>query len=55
MGSQHSEPENHNESEIELDDEALEVAAGGYSGEGQMDNSTMIVYASTFVPFDSSF
>lgn len=33
-----------------LSDELLEAAAGG-----QMDNSTEIVYASTFVPFDSSF
>jgi hypothetical protein len=36
--------------EVEVDDEALEMASGG-----QMDNSTEIVYASTFVPFDSSF
>jgi hypothetical protein len=36
--------------EVEIDDEALEVASGG-----QMLNSTEIVYASTFVPFDSSF
>ena len=36
--------------EVEIDDEALEMASGG-----QMDNSTEIVYASTFVPFDSSF
>jgi hypothetical protein len=36
--------------EVEIDDEALEVASGG-----QMNNSTEIVYASTFVPFDSSF
>lgn len=36
--------------EVELDDEVLDQAAGG--GET---NSTMIVYASTFVPFDSSF
>ncbi len=33
-----------------LDDAALEAASGG-----QMTNSTEIVYASTFVPFDSSF
>jgi CobQ-like glutamine amidotransferase family enzyme len=37
-------------SEVELDDADLAVAAGG-----QMVNSTEIVYASTFVPFDSSF
>ena len=36
--------------EIEIDDDALEQATGG-----QMDNSTEIVYASTYVPFDSSF
>lgn len=36
--------------EIEIDDEALEMASGG-----QNENSTEIVYASTFVPFDSSF
>lgn len=33
-----------------LDDAALEAASGG-----QMTNSTEIVYASTFIPFDSSF
>ena len=33
-----------------LDDKLLEAAAGG-----QMDNATEIVYATTFVPFDSSF
>ncbi len=33
-----------------LDDSALEAASGG-----QMTNSTEIVFASTFVPFDSSF
>lgn len=36
--------------ELELDDDALEAAAGG-----QSTNSTLIVFASTFVPFDSSF
>ena len=36
--------------EIEVDDEALEAASGG-----QQMNSTEIIYASTFVPFDSSF
>jgi hypothetical protein len=36
--------------EVEVDDDALAAASGG-----QMDNSTEIVYASTFVPFDSSF
>lgn len=35
---------------IPLTDEVLEAVTGG-----QMDNSTEIVYASTFVPFDSSF
>lgn len=40
--------------EIEIDDDALELAAGGGGG-GQMDNATEIVYASTFIPFDSSF
>jgi hypothetical protein len=30
MGSKHSEPDNHNESEIEIDDDALELAAGGF-------------------------
>ena len=33
-----------------LDDAALDAASGG-----QTTNSTLIVYASTFVPFDSSF
>jgi hypothetical protein len=55
MGSQHSEPDNHNEPEVELDDDALELAAGGFSDSGTQANSTMIVYASTFIPFDSSF
>ena len=36
--------------EVELSDEALDAVAGG-----QNTNSTMIVYASTFVPFDASF
>lgn len=36
--------------EVEIDDEALEAATGG-----QNVNSTLLVYASTFVPFDSSF
>jgi hypothetical protein len=36
--------------EIEIDEDALEMAAGG-----QLLNSTEIVFASTFVPFDSSF
>lgn len=36
--------------DIVLDDAALEAAAGG-----QNTNSTQIVFASTFVPFDSSF
>ena len=36
--------------EVLIDDAALEAASGG-----QMTNSTEIVYASTFVPFDSSF
>lgn len=36
--------------EVELSDEALAAAAGG-----QNTNSTQIVFASTFVPFDSSF
>ncbi len=33
-----------------LDDAALEAASGG-----QMLNSTELVFASTFIPFDSSF
>jgi hypothetical protein len=36
--------------EVEIDDDALEMATGG-----QNTNSTMLVFASTFVPFDSSF
>ena len=36
--------------EVELDDEVLDAVAGG-----QNVNSTQIVFASTFVPFDSSF
>lgn len=36
--------------DVVLDDAVLEAAAGG-----QNVNSTQIVYASTFVPFDSSF
>ena len=31
------------------------VAAEGSLPTGQGDNSTMLVYASTFIPFDSSF
>jgi hypothetical protein len=38
------------DSEIPISDDMLEAASGG-----QMNNSTEIVYASTFVPFDSSF
>lgn len=34
----------------EISDADLEAAAGG-----QCDNSTEIVYATTFIPFDSSF
>lgn len=55
MESQHLEPENKDSSEVELDDDALELAAGGYSGGGTSLNSTELVYASTFIPFDSSF
>mgnify|MGYP000022790129 CR=1 FL=1 len=44
------EPDEARPGEVEIDDEALEMASGG-----QMDNSTEIVYASTYVPFDSSF
>ena len=33
-----------------LTDELLEAASGG-----QMENSTLIVYANTYIPFDSSF
>jgi hypothetical protein len=36
--------------DLVLDDDSLEAASGG-----QNTNSTLIVYASTFVPFDSSF
>lgn len=36
--------------DVVLSDDQLAAAAGG-----QMDNSTEIVYASTYVPFDSSF
>lgn len=57
MGSQHPEPDNHNESEIELDDDALALAAGGsgLSGDSMSLNTTELVYAQTFIPFDSSF
>lgn len=44
----------HHENVEELDDNALELAAGGGGG-GPITNSTEIVYASTFIPFDSSF
>jgi hypothetical protein len=44
------ETDEHDTGEREIDDDALEAATGG-----QLDNSTEIVYASTFVPFDSSF
>ncbi|AWR20696.1 hypothetical protein [Aurantimicrobium photophilum] len=54
MESVSPEPQEPTTSEIELDDDALELAAGGSSGSGMM-NSTEIVYASTFIPFDSSF
>jgi len=48
-----NEQENTNtEAEQEVDDSALEAAAGGSGG---LTNKTEIVYASTFVPFDSSF
>ncbi|HLP23347.1 MAG TPA: hypothetical protein VK139_04820 [Microbacteriaceae bacterium] len=40
------------DNEIELTDEALELASGGAVGDI---NSTEIVFASTFIPFDSSF
>lgn len=33
-----------------LSDELLEAASGG-----QMENSTLIVYANTYIPFDCSF
>lgn len=46
-------PEDH--TEIELEDDALELAAGGFSDSGPQTNTTTIVYASTFIPFDSSF
>jgi hypothetical protein len=36
--------------EVELDDDVLEQASGGVNN-----NSTMLIYSSTFVPFDSSF
>lgn len=36
--------------EVEIDDEALELATGGQNA-----NCTELIYASTFVPFDSSF
>ena len=45
-------PNSENE-EIELDDDALEKASGG--GNDQQDNGPVNIYASTFVPFDSSF
>lgn len=38
------------EQDVALDDEALAEASGA-----QSTNATEIVYASTFVPFDSSF
>lgn len=38
------------DNEVPISDDMLEAASGG-----QMNNSTEIVYASTFVPFDSSF
>lgn len=48
-----NEQENLNtDSEQEIDDEALEAAAGGSAPQL---NKTEIVYASTFVPFDNSF
>lgn len=53
MRSQTPEPQEPRDAEIELDDDALELAAGG-SSESERVNSTD-VYASTFIPFDSSF
>ena len=43
-------PANEPNESNEISDADLEAAAGG-----QCDNSTEIVYASTYVPFDSSF
>lgn len=37
-------------SSTKIDDDVLQAVVGG-----QMTNSTEIVYASTYVPFDSSF
>jgi hypothetical protein len=36
--------------DVAIDDGALAQASGG-----QMNNSTLVTYSSTFVPFDSSF
>lgn len=42
--------------EVELNDDELDIASGGFSSAGgPAPNATMIVYASTFVPFDDSF
>ena len=48
-----TEPTNENE-EFELDDDALEKASGGFD-DTQFVNGPTDKYASTFVPFDSSF
>ncbi|MEI2727499.1 MAG: hypothetical protein V9E85_13860 [Candidatus Nanopelagicales bacterium] len=44
------EPEGANPAPVPIDEDALKGISGG-----QMMNSTEIVYASTYVPFDSSF
>lgn len=42
--------------EVELTDDALEIASAGVGSQaGPALNSTLIVYASTFIPFDDSF
>lgn len=36
--------------DVTIDEDALTQASGG-----QMNNSTLVTYSSTFIPFDSSF
>jgi len=42
------------DAEVEIDDDALELASGGAGGASSA-NTTSTGHASTFIPFDSSF